>query len=213
MNRTSTPDAAASAQRLSAVWAALESLTDPEIPVLSLREMGILREVREVHRVGDVHAAGHEDPDFEVVITPTYSGCPAMGQIEDDVRQRLAESGIRAWLVVQMAPAWTTDWMSAAAHSRLREYGIAPPNGQAPVALAQDSPAFADMGADANQGLGSKAIAIARRAARSLTEPSVPCPRCSSSNTTETSHFGSTACKALYRCLACMEPFDHFKPH
>ena len=213
MNRTSTPDAAASAQRLSAVWAALESLTDPEIPVLSLREMGILREVREVQRVGDVHATSHEDPDFEVVITPTYSGCPAMGQIEDDVRQRLAESGIRARLVVQMAPAWTTDWMSAAAHSRLREYGIAPPNGQAPVALAQDSPAFADMGADANQGLGSKAIAIARRAARSLTEPSVPCPRCSSSNTTETSHFGSTACKALYRCLACMEPFDHFKPH
>ncbi len=219
MNITRTPDAAASGQRLSAVWAALESLTDPEIPVLSLREMGILREVREVRGVpeapleSDVHATSHEDPDFEVVITPTYSGCPAMGQIEDDVRRRLAESGLRARLVVQLAPAWTTDWMSASAHSKLREYGIAPPNGLAPVSMAQGSPAFADMGADANQQMRSKAIAIARKAARSLAEPSVPCPRCGSSNTTETSHFGSTACKALHRCLACMEPFDHFKPH
>ena len=222
MNRTSTPEAAASAQRLSAVWAALESLTDPEIPVLSLREMGILREVRavrkahrvrDVHRIGDVLATSHEEPDFEVVITPTYSGCPAMGQIEDDVRQRLNELGIRARLVVQMAPAWTTDWMSSAAHTKLREYGIAPPNGLAPVTLHPGLPPHGATARDADLTVRSKAIAIARRAARSLTEPSVPCPRCSSSNTTETSHFGSTACKALYRCLACMEPFDHFKPH
>ena len=222
MNRTSTPEAAASAQRLSAVWAALESLTDPEIPVLSLREIGILREVREVpkahcvrdvHRVGDVLATSHEKPDFEVVITPTYSGCPAMGQIEDDVRQRLNELGIRARLVVQMAPAWTTDWMSAAAHTKLREYGIAPPNGHAPLTLHPGLPTHGATARDADLTVRSKAIAIARRAARSLTEPSVPCPRCGSPNTTETSHFGSTACKALYRCLACMEPFDFFKPH
>ena len=213
MNSDGISETAASAQRLSAVWAALESLTDPEIPVLSLREMGILREVREVQPVGEAHPEGDAEPAIEVVITPTYSGCPAMGQIENDVRQRLSELGIRARLVVQMAPAWTTDWMSAAAHSKLREYGIAPPHGNAPVALTPGLPQLGATSFNANPALRDRSITIARKAKRNLAEPSPPCPRCGSHDTTETSHFGSTACKALYRCLACMEPFDYFKPH
>ena len=98
------------------VWAAMEALTDPEIPVVTLRELGILREV-------------NDGPDgLEVVITPTYSGCPAMGQIEDDVKATLARAGIAARVVTQLAPAWTTDWMTEAGKEKLRAYGIAPPH-------------------------------------------------------------------------------------
>ena len=159
------------------VWAALEDLADPEIPVISLRDLGILREVR-------VGADG-----FEVVITPTYSGCPAMGQIEDDLRSTLKSRGISARIVTQLAPAWTTDWMTDAGKEKLRAYGIAPP---------QRTP-------DAGN--------VVRFIAKPATPVVVPCPRCGSANTTETSHFGSTACKALYRCLDCQEPFDYFKPY
>lgn len=161
------------------VWAALEALTDPEIPVVTLRELGILREVRD----------GPEG--LEVVITPTYSGCPAMGQIEDDVRSTLAALGIEARVVTQLAPAWTTDWMSEAAKDKLRAYGIAPPQ----------------CGSDSGE------TSVVRFSARTAAPEMVPCPQCGSENTTETSHFGSTACKALYRCLDCMEPFDYFKPY
>lgn len=212
-----TPD-----PRLNTVWAALESLTDPEIPVLSLREMGILREVRKVREAPSEPAKrpqGYAQPDIEVVITPTYSGCPAMDQIENDVRQRLSDLGIRAKLVVQLAPPWTTDWMSPSAHSKLREYGIAAPLGDAPVALVPGTSTHEATGVNSDSALSRnptprpKPVTIARYAARSQAEPSVPCPRCGSIDTTETSHFGSTACKALYRCLACMEPFDYFKPH
>ena len=98
------------------VWAALEDLADPEIPVISLRDLGILREVR----------AGADG--FEVVITPTYSGCPAMGQIEDDLRSTLENAGISARVVTRLAPAWTTDWMTDAGKEKLRAYGIAPPH-------------------------------------------------------------------------------------
>jgi len=97
-------------------WDLLESLTDPEIPVITLRELGILRDVRE----------GAEG--LEVVITPTYSGCPAMGQIEDDVRAALATAGLQARVVTQLAPAWATGWMTGAARENLRAYGIAPPH-------------------------------------------------------------------------------------
>jgi len=152
------------------VWAALDPLTDPEIPVITLREMGILREVRQ-----------GGDGVTEVVITPTYSGCPAMGQIEDDVRAALAAAGMPARVVTQLAPAWTTDWMNDAA----RCASHAPAGGSAVVRFAGRSPSATD----------------------------VPCPRCGSSSTTEISHFGSTACKAQYRCLDCMEPFDYFKPY
>ena len=169
------PDQDATAE---AIWAVLSQLTDPEIPVVSLRDMGILRDVR---RVG---------AHWQVVITPTYSGCPAMGQIEDDVRQALLDSGHDAQVVTQLAPAWTTDWMTPQAHDRLRTYGIAPPCASA-TATHQHSLRFV----------------------RALAPTSVACPRCASTQTTEVSHFGSTACKALFKCLACLEPFDHFKPH
>lgn len=164
---------------LDAVRAAIAPLSDPEIPVVSLAELGILRAVR----------AG-ADGVAEVVITPTYSGCPAMGQIEDDIRAALREAGLSARVVTQLSPAWTTDWMTPAAREKLRAYGIAPPNGRAAHA-------------------GDPVVSFARRAAR----PPVPCPRCGSNHTTETSPFGSTACKALYRCLDCLEPFDLFKPY
>lgn len=159
------------------VWAALEDLADPEIPVISLRELGILREVRQ-------GADG-----LEVVITPTYSGCPAMGQIEDDVRSTLKNKGISARIVTQLAPAWTTDWMTEAGKEKLRAYGIAPPH-QTPAT--------------------SSVVHFMARPAKAAV---VPCPQCGSSHTVETAHFGSTACKALYKCLDCQEPFDYFKPY
>jgi ring-1,2-phenylacetyl-CoA epoxidase subunit PaaD len=166
--------------RAARAWDLLASVMDPEIPVVSIRELGILREVND--RPGGV----------EVVITPTYSGCPAMGQIEDDVRAALAGSDIRADVVTRLAPAWTTDWITTEAREKLRAYGIAPP-GAAPAATGSDN-----------------VVRFARRGAQA---PDVPCPRCGSTRTTETSHFASTACKALFKCLDCLEPFDHFKPY
>jgi ring-1,2-phenylacetyl-CoA epoxidase subunit PaaD len=176
-------------------WQLLESLTDPEIPVVTLRELGILRDVRTA-----VAMDGTEQ--LEVVITPTYSGCPAMGQIEDDVRNLLSANGLQGRVVTQLAPAWTTDWITQVAKDKLRAYGIAPPHS----------------GAD-DDCLTQGNTSIVQFAARSASNPgrhelmAVPCPQCGSENTTETSHFGSTACKALYRCLDCMEPFDYFKPY
>ncbi len=167
------------ADALARARAALAHLTDPEIPVVTLEELGILREVR-------VGAGG-----LEVVITPTYNGCPAMGQIEDDVQAALVAHGLDGRVVTQLAPAWTTDWMSDTARDKLRAWGIAPPH-------------RSDAGAGA-----SPVLRFVRSTARGA---DVACPQCGSSNTTETSHFGSTACKALYRCLDCLEPFDYFKP-
>jgi ring-1,2-phenylacetyl-CoA epoxidase subunit PaaD len=162
---------------VEAAWAVLEELTDPEIPVISLRELGILRDVRAA-------ADG-----LEVVITPTYSGCPAMSQIEDDVRSTLEKAGIPARVVTRLAPAWTTDWMTEAGKEKLRGYGIAPPHA---------TPA------------GSNVV---RFISKPATAETVPCPHCGSANTRESSHFGSTACKALYKCQDCQEPFDYFKPY
>ncbi len=167
---------------VQAAWAALEVLSDPEIPVVTLRELGILRDVRQ-------GADG-----LEVVITPTYSGCPAMGQIEDDVRSTLQAAGLQARVITQLAPAWTTDWMTDAARDKLRAYGIAPPQHR----CASQAPA------------GESVLRFVRQAARPEV---VPCPHCGSSHTVESSHFGSTACKALYKCLDCQEPFDYFKPY
>jgi ring-1,2-phenylacetyl-CoA epoxidase subunit PaaD len=165
----------------TAIHAAIAHLADPEIPIISLSELGILRGVRT-----------GADGVAQVVITPTYSGCPAMGQIEDDVKAALAEHGLTARVVTQLTPAWTTDWMSEIAREKLRAYGIAPPQ-------------CASAG-NASHGT----VKFSRRATRS---ESVPCPQCGSSNTTEVSPFGSTACKAQYRCLNCLEPFDYFKPY
>ena len=160
-----------------AVHAALDQLCDPEIPVVSLREMGILR---------DVHMS---DTGVEVVITPTYSGCPAMEQIHDDILQSLQQLGVQGQVKTQLAPAWTTDWMSDSAKEKLRAYGIAPPNCQ-----STNTP---------------QTVRFTRR----LQDDVIACPRCGSTNTTITSAFGSTACKALCKCLSCQEPFDYFKPY
>lgn len=163
------------------IWATLEPLTDPEIPVVTLRELGILRDVRETPE------------GIEVVITPTYSGCPAMGQIEDDVRASLEQAGIEARVITRLAPAWTTDWMSDEAKEKLRAYGIAPPH------------------RTCGSGGGSE-VSVLKFVRRQPTEP-VACPQCGSTHTVLTSAFGSTACKALYKCLDCQEPFDYFKPY
>jgi ring-1,2-phenylacetyl-CoA epoxidase subunit PaaD len=168
-----------------AVWEALDVLTDPEIPVVTLREMGILR---------DVHVRDHE---VEVVITPTYSGCPAMEQIHDDIVSTVNALGMSARVTTQLAPAWTTDWMTPHARDKLREYGIAPP-------------ALCSHAAPAGSAPGSIVMQFASKA---VARDVVPCPRCNSHDTTETSHFGSTACKSLYKCLSCLEPFDYFKPY
>jgi ring-1,2-phenylacetyl-CoA epoxidase subunit PaaD len=160
-------------------WAILEGIPDPEIPAVSIRELGILREIDE--------REGEGEGELEVVITPTYSGCPAMAQIEDDVRAALAAHDIRARVITRLAPVWSTDWMTEEARDKLRRFGIAPPHATAPTNVVH----FARPGA---------ALAVA-------------CPHCGSANTTETSHFSSTACKALFKCLACLEPFDYFKPY
>lgn len=166
-----------------AIWECLEAVCDPEIPVVNLRDMGILRAVRST-------AQG-----LEVVLTPTYSGCPAMSQMRDDVSQALARAGVAAQVRTCLAPAWTTDWMTAQARERLRGYGIAPP------------------GDCAAPGGSEKVLRFAseRRAGSEIN--TVACPRCNSTHTTCISPFGSTACKALYRCLDCAEPFDYFKPY
>ena len=167
------------ATQIEEVWALLEQLTDPEIPVISLRELGILREIRDT------------DTGLEVVITPTYSGCPAMEQIEADVRGLLAEQGITAKVTTRLSPAWTTDWMTDVGKEKLRQYGIAPPvHKVSDVAVMKFMPGAAQRKAEV-----------------------VPCPQCGSHQTVESAHFGSTACKALYRCLDCQETFDYFKPY
>ena len=163
--------------RAQQVWELLEAIPDPEIPVVSIRELGILREVNE------------RDGVIEVVITPTYSGGPAMGQSEDDVRAALAANDIEARVVTRLAPAWTTDWITPEAKEKLRTFGIAPPHVTA----------------------GDNVVRFARPAPHASVE--IACPHCGSANTTETSHFSSTACKALYKCLDCLEPFDYFKPY
>jgi len=162
---------------LERAWNVLAGIPDPEIPVVSIRELGILRDISE------------RDGELEIVITPTYSGCPAMDQIGEDVRAALAASGLQGHVVTRLAPAWTTDWITREAKDKLRQFGIAPPHAPG----------------------GGKLVQFARRAPNAP-QP-VACPHCGSENTTETSHFGSTACKALYKCLDCLEPFDYFKPY
>ncbi len=171
---------------VDAVWAALDGVPDPEVPVISVVELGIVRAV-EVSPDGAVR----------VTITPTYSGCPAMREIERDVRAALEQRGWRdVEIATVYAPAWTTDWMSDAAREKLRAYGIAPP-----------------------QAGGGAMLVTLRRAPRPHEPPTDPlgasnvaCPRCGSRDTRLQSAFGSTACKALHQCAACGEPFEEFKP-
>jgi ring-1,2-phenylacetyl-CoA epoxidase subunit PaaD len=178
---------------LDTVWHVLEQVADPEIPVVNLRELGILRTIRAQVSGG-----------IDVVLTPTYSGCPAMDAMVDDVKAALAAAHIPATVVIQLSPAWTTDWITPQAREKLRAYGIAPPSG-----LARHVQEPRDK--STHPASASHIIAFARRS--SGADHDVPCPRCGSTDTTATAHFGSTACKALYRCLSCMEPFDYFKPY
>jgi len=153
----------------------LHGVADPEIPVLSIVDLGIVRELAWEHDV------------CVVTITPTYSGCPAMFEITRAIEQCLQEHGIdHVRIATRLAPAWTTDWMTQAGRTALRQYGIAPP-----VQSAIDI------------------SGITRRVAM----PPVPCPQCGSASTRLISDFGSTSCKALYRCSDCREPFDYFKAH
>lgn len=150
-------------------WAVAAAVPDPEIPVVTLADLGILRGV-------------DEDAGEAVVrLSPTYSGCPATAAIEMSVASALAEAGIPARVERVLSPAWTTDWITAEGRAKLTAYGIAPPVG----------------------GSGKAGLFGA--------EPEVPCPRCGATDTAKVSEFGSTPCKAHWRCRACGEPFDYFK--
>ena len=154
-------------------WAALRAVPDPEIPVISVTELGIVRDVQ------------IDGESVEVVVTPTYSGCPATELIAQEIVSALKAAGASDVRVrTQLAPAWTTDWIDAAARERLRAYGIVPPG---------------ERDADGGQPIGFHPRQLA-------------CPRCGSTETERLSQFGATACKALYRCRACREPFEYFKP-
>jgi ring-1,2-phenylacetyl-CoA epoxidase subunit PaaD len=153
------------------VYAALETVKDPEVPVLSIVELGIVRDVEIIDR------------DVTVVVTPTYSGCPAMQVIEEDILAALAAAGFPgATTRTVYTPAWTTDWIGFAAREKLIAYGIAPP---------------------AHSGAHTP-VRLRRR-------ETVPCPFCGSDNTSLRSEFGSTACKALLFCNSCTQPFEEFK--
>ncbi len=152
----------------------LAEVCDPEVPVLSVIDLGIIRDVRVVNGRA------------EIVITPTYSGCPAMDMIRTSIRMSLLEHGFKdVRIETVLSPAWTTDWMSEAGKEKLKAYGIAAP-------------------------LPSQQVC---RPALFHREEAIECPRCHSYHTTMISEFGSTACKALYRCEDCREPFDYFKCH
>lgn len=156
--------------RYTQAFAAAASVCDPEVPVLTIADLGVLRDVRLV------------DDGVEVVITPTYSGCPAMDMITVEVDLALEKAGFSARKVIlSLTPAWTSDWMSVAGKEKLRSYGIAPPAGKA----------------------GGRGVLFG--------VDLVACPRCGSEQTERLSEFGSTACKAQWRCTSCKEPFDYFK--
>lgn len=159
---------------LSRVNLLLDTVFDPEIPVLTIRDLGIVRDVRLLPEGG-----------CEVVITPTYSGCPAMNMIEVNIKAALQEGGIEPVRVTTvLSPAWTTDWMTESGRIKLREYGIAPP-----LVASQDKKAL----------MGERSA--------------VQCPHCGSQDTEMIAQFASTACKAMFRCHTCLEPFDYFKCH
>ncbi len=153
------------------IWQILETVCDPEVPVLTILDLGIVRDIK------------INNEEVEIIITPTYTGCPAMDMIAMDIKMRLLENGYKKIKVTSvLSPAWTTDWMSEAGKQKLKEYGIAPPHHST----------------TRSDGAPDRVI---------------ECPQCNSTNTKLISEFGSTACKALYQCNDCMEPFDYFKCH
>ena len=162
-------------ERIASAWRVLGSVPDPEVPAVSVRDLGIVRDVID-----------HDDV-LEIVLTPTYSGCPATEVIEQDVITAINSAGLGpARVTLRRAPAWTTDWISAEGRRKMLIDGIVPPG-----------PALAD---------GAQPIRFFGRGA-----PLLECPRCGSAHTEQLSAFGSTACKSTWRCLACKEPFEHFK--
>ena len=156
------------------IWQLLSTVADPEVPVLNILDLGIVRDVivsSALEGLGEL---------VEIIITPTYTGCPAMDMISIDIKLKLLENGFKNFKITSvLSPAWTTDWMSEEGKRKLKEYGIAPPH--------------------------SRADEIDDRV--------IECPQCNSTNTKLISQFGSTACKALYQCQVCKEPFDYFKCH
>ena len=157
-----------------AIYSYLEEINDPEVPVLSIIDLGIVRDVK------------MNNEELEIIITPTYTGCPAMDMITATIKIQLATLGFKKIKITQaLSPAWTTEWMSEEGKRKLKEYGIAPPNPRHQVC---DLKLFAE------------AVAV-------------QCPLCNSYHTHRISEFGSTACKALYQCIDCKEPFDYFKCH
>lgn len=162
------------------IWSILETVVDPEVPVLTITDLGIVREVKFDPNINPPLGG------WGVVITPTYTGCPAMDMIAMNIKLALAENGFKNVRITSvLSPAWTTDWMSEEGKRKLKEYGIAPPN---PKQQVCSDTLFA-----ANEG--------------------IQCPLCNSYHTHRVSEFGSTACKALYQCDDCKEPFDYFKCH
>jgi ring-1,2-phenylacetyl-CoA epoxidase subunit PaaD len=160
------------------VLAILHTVLDPEVPVLSVMDLGIIRDVQ-LHRI-------HDQFSIEIFVTPTYSGCPAIDIINMHIRMALLENGFKGIRITQvLSPAWTTDWISEAGKDKLKAYGIAPPHYRQNVCTPD---AFQE-------------------------EEAVQCPLCNSYDTRMVSQFGSTACKALYQCNHCKEPFDYFKCH
>lgn len=156
------------------IWSLLEEVYDPEVPVLTVIDLGIIRDVKV------------NDDEVEVIITPTYSGCPAMDVISMSIRMILMGNGYKNVRITQvLSPAWTTDWMTEEGKRKLKEYGIAPPN--------------------VKQQVCDQSLFVADEA--------VQCPHCNSYHTHRVSEFGSTACKSLFQCDDCLEPFDYFKCH
>ncbi len=155
------------------IWEFLADVQDPEIPVISVLDLGVVRKVDLI-----------DQQSVDVTVTPTYSGCPAMSAISIGIRMKLLSKGFKKINVIhQLSPAWSTDWMSESGKKRLQEYGIAPPQPQ-----SHDGDLFSE-------------------------DVHIECPRCHSVDTKLISQFGSTACKALYQCESCHEPFDYFKCH
>ena len=167
---------------VATIWSWLDEVPDPELPVVSVVDLGIVREI--------AWSASAGEAELVVTITPTYSGCPATEVIADSIRAALQNHGIgKVRLQTRLAPAWTTDWLSDTARDKLRRFGITPPAEKAGEHVVDASRIF-------------------RRGAAAIC-----CPRCGSADTQRVSQFGSTPCKALYRCKSCSEPFDYLKPH
>jgi ring-1,2-phenylacetyl-CoA epoxidase subunit PaaD len=167
----------------ASIWVILEAVTDPEIPVLSILDLGI---VRDVTIKGDPFGKDLENDVVTITITPTYSGCPAMDMIAINIRMALLEHGYKSIQIkTVLSPAWTTDWMTETGKEKLFAYGIAPPSFKIAACASMET----------------------------NDQMTIQCPHCKSYHTEMISRFGSTACKALYKCNDCKEPFDYFKCH